>query len=193
MSPAARMLLPHVLRRWKALAGAAGATVALTAADLAKPWPLALLVDRLLEHREAPFSLDAHDVRLLVAVAAVTIAIALVEAGAQYASDLWLQAAGERITHDLRTRVYEHLQRLSLGFHQQRQKGDLVTRVTGDVNAMGDLFSQSLGAMVEAALLAVGMTVVLAVIDPVLAVVAIATAPLTGVLSFVYRRRVRTQ
>ena len=131
--------------------------------------------------------------RLLVAVAAVTIAIALVEAGAQYASDLWLQAAGERITHDLRTRVYEHLQRLSLGFHQQRQKGDLVTRVTGDVNAMGDLFSQSLGAMVEAALLAVGMTVVLAVIDPVLAVVAIATAPLTGVLSFVYRRRVRTQ
>ena len=131
--------------------------------------------------------------RLLVAVAAVTIAIALVEAGAQYASDLWLQAAGERITHDLRTRVYEHLQRLSLGFHQQRQKGDLVTRVTGDVNAMGDLFSQSLGAMVEAALLAIGMTVVLAVIDPVLAVVAIATAPLTGVLSFVYRRRVRTQ
>ena len=193
LSPAARMLRPHILRRWKALAGAAGATVALTAADLAKPWPLALLVDRLLAHREAPFSLDAHDVRLLIAVAAVTIAIALVEAAAQYASDLWLQAAGERITHDLRTRVYDHLQRLSLGFHQQRQKGDLVERVTGDVNAMGELFSQSLGAMVEAALLAVGMTVVLAVIDPVLAVVAIATAPLTAVLSFVYRRRVRTQ
>ena len=73
------------------------------------------------------------------------LAIAIVEAGAQYASDLWLQAAGERISHDLRVRVYEHLQRLSLGFHQQRQKGDLVTRVTGDVNAMGDLFSQSLG------------------------------------------------
>ena len=100
------MLRPHILRRWKALAGAAAATVALTAADLAKPWPLALLVDRLLAHRDAPFTLDAHDVRLLVAVAAVTIAIALVEAGAQYASDLWLQAAGERITHDLRVRVY---------------------------------------------------------------------------------------
>ena len=43
------------------------------------------------------------------------------------------------------------------------------------------------------AVMAVGMTVVLAVIDPVLALVAVATAPLTGVLSFVYRRRVRTQ
>ncbi|MEA2320057.1 MAG: ATP-binding cassette, subfamily bacterial, partial [Solirubrobacteraceae bacterium] len=169
MTAAGRMLRPHVVRRWRALAGAAAATAALTAADLAKPWPLALVVDRLLAHRTAPFTLDAGDVRLLVVVAAVVLAIALVEAAAQYATDLWLQAAGERISHDLRVRVYEHLQRLSLGFHQGQQKGDLVTRVTGDVNAMGDLFSQSLGEMVQAALLSVGMTVVLLLIDPVLA------------------------
>ena len=48
LSPAARMLRPHVVRRWKALAGAGGATVALTLADLAKPWPLALVVDKVL-------------------------------------------------------------------------------------------------------------------------------------------------
>jgi ABC-type multidrug transport system fused ATPase/permease subunit len=193
LSPAARMLRPHVLRRWKALAGAGGATVALTLADLAKPWPLALVVDKVLGQRQAPFTLDGSDVRLLAAVAALVLVIALVEAGAQYASDLWLQAAGERISHDLRIRVYEHLQRLSLGFHQQRQKGDLVTRVTGDVNAMGDLFSQSLGAMVQAALLSLGMAVVLLVIDPVLALVSFATAPLLMTLSYVYRRRVRSQ
>jgi ABC-type multidrug transport system fused ATPase/permease subunit len=187
------MLRPHVVRRWKALAGAGGATAALTAADLAKPWPLALIVDRLLAHRTAPFTLDAGDARLLAAVAAVVLAIAVVEAVAQYASDLWLQAAGERISHDLRVRVYEHLQRLSLGFHQGRQKGDLVTRVTGDVNAMGELFSQSLGEMVQAALMSAGMTVVLLVIDPVLALVALATAPLMATLSYVYRRRIRSQ
>ena len=143
--------------------------------------------------RRRPFELTDADARLLAAVAAVVLLIAVVEAGAQYATDLWLQAAGERISHDLRVRVYDHLQRLSLGFHQQRQKGDLVTRVTGDVNAMGDLFSQSLGAMVQAALLSIGMTVVLLVIDPVLALVALATAPLMAALSYVYRRRVRTQ
>ena len=65
--------------------------------------------------------------------------------------------------------------------------------MTGDVNAMGDLFSQSLGEMVQAALLSLGMTVVLLVIDPVLALVSLATAPLMAVLSYVYRRRVRTQ
>ena len=56
MSPAARMLRPHVMRRWRALAGAGGATLVLTATDLAKPWPLALVVDRLLDPRTAPFS-----------------------------------------------------------------------------------------------------------------------------------------
>ena len=48
VSPAARALRPYVQRQWKALAGAGGATGVLTAADLAKPWPLALVVDQLL-------------------------------------------------------------------------------------------------------------------------------------------------
>jgi ATP-binding cassette, subfamily B, bacterial len=193
MTPAARMLRPLVARRWRALAGAGLATLVLTAADLAKPWPLALVVDRVLAHRDVPFTLDPGDIRLLAAVAAVTLLIAIAEAGAQYASDLWLQSAGERISHDLRVRVYEHLQRLSLGFHQGRQKGDLVTRVTGDVNAMGDLFSQSLGEMVQAALLATGMTIVLLVIDPVLALVSLCTSPVLAGLSYAYRQRVRSQ
>ena len=193
MTAAGRMLRPHVVRRWRALAGAAGATVALTAADLAKPWPLALIVDRLLAHRSAPFELTEGDARLLAAVAGVVLVIAVVEAVAQYAADLWLRAAGERISHDLRVRVYDHLQRLSLGYHQRRQKGDLVARVTSDVDAMGELFSQSLGEMVQAALLSIGISVVLLFIDPLLALVALATAPAMAALSYVYRRRVRVQ
>ena len=47
--------------------------------------------------------------------------------------------------------------------------------------------------MVQAALLALGMAVVLLVIDPVLALVSFATAPLLMTLSYVYRRRVRSQ
>jgi ABC-type multidrug transport system fused ATPase/permease subunit len=141
VSPAARVLRPYVARQWRALAGAGAGTAVLTAADLAKPWPLALVVDRLLAGRDAPFELGASDWRLLAAVAALVLAIAVAEAVAQFACDLWLQSAGERITHELRIAVYDHLQRLSLGFHHRRQKGDLVTRVTGDVDAMGTLFS----------------------------------------------------
>ena len=193
MSPAARALRPFVLREWRALAGAGGASVALTAADLAKPWPLALVVDRLLDERSAPFALESADIRLLALVTALVLAIALVEAAAQYFADLRLQVAGERIAHELRISVYDQLQRLSLRFHQRRQKGDLLTRVTGDVNAMGDLFAQSLGPMVQSALLSVGMLAVLLWLDPLLALVAVATSPLLAAVSWVYRRRVRSQ
>ena len=193
MSPAARALRPYVTREWRALAGAGGATGALTAADLAKPWPLALVVDRLLDGRTAPFELAGADLRLLAVVAALVLGIALVEAAAQYIADLGLQVAGERIAHELRVSVYEQLQRLSLGFHQGRQKGDLLTRVTGDVNAMGDLFAQSLGQIAQAALLSAGMLAVLLWLDPVLALVALSTSPLLAVVSWVYRRRLRSQ
>ena len=193
MSAPARMLRPYFARQWRALTGAAGATVALTAAELAKPWPLALVVDHLLDGRAAPFELDAADWRLLAAVAALVLGIALVEAVARYACDLWLQSAGERITHELRIDVYDHLQRLSLGFHQRRQKGDLIARVTGDVDAMGSLFSQSLGEVVEAGLLAVAMVAVTFVLDPVLGLVSLATLPIVAIVSVVYRRRVKAE
>ena len=54
-----------------------------------------------------------------------------------------------------------------------RQKGDLLTRVTEDVNDMGELFSDTLGEMLQSALLALGMTVVLLFIDPVLALLSL--------------------
>jgi ATP-binding cassette, subfamily B, bacterial len=189
---AARLLRPYMARQWRALAGAGGATGVLTAAELAKPWPLALVVDHLLS-RDIPFELGADDWTLLAAVAALVLAIHVAEAGARYLSDLWLQSAGERIAHELRVSVYDHLQALSLSYHQRRHKGDLLTRVTGDVNAMGDLFAQQVGAIAQAVLLTVGMTVVLLVIDPVLALVSLATTPLLAALSFVYRRRVKSR
>jgi ABC-type multidrug transport system fused ATPase/permease subunit len=63
--------------------------------------------------------------------------------------------------------------------------------VTGDVNAMGNLFAEQLGEIAQAALLGVGMTIVLLFLDPVLALVSLATSPLLLAISWVYRRRVR--
>ncbi len=188
MSSGSRALRPYVLRQWRALAGAGAGTAVVAAAELAKPWPLALIVDHLIGDRTAPFEVDAG---LLAIVGGLILAIAVAESAATYFSGLWMQSAGERITHELRIAIYDHLQRLSLAFHQRTQKGDLLTRVTEDVNDMGELFSDTLGEMLQSALLAVGMTVVLLLIDPVLALLSLATAPILVFVSFVFRRRVR--
>ena len=183
---------PFVTRQWRALAGAGASSVLLAAAELAKPWPLALVIDELLSGREGSFTLDQGDLRLLALLALLVVAIAAADAIAQYCADLWLQSAGERITHELRVAVYAHLQRLSLGFHQRRQKGDLVNRLTGDVTAVGTLFSDSLGSIAQQGLLLLGMLVVVFVLDPVLGLVSVAMMPALAAVSLVYRRRVRT-
>ncbi len=181
-------LRPYVLKQWRALLGASAATLVLALAELAKPWPIALIVDHLIGDRQAPFDLDMG---FLLAVGALILAIAVAESAATYFSGLWMQSAGERITHELRVAVYDHLQRLSLAFHQRTHKGDLLTRVTEDVNDMGELFSDTLGEMLQSALLAAGMTIVLLYIDPVLALFSLVTAPLLVVVSFIFRRKVR--
>jgi len=165
----ARLLAPFLTRHWRALAASGVSTVVLTVAELAQPWPLKIVIDRLLG--EGTTSLTTSELVLLGALAGLVVAIALAGAVASYVSDLLLNRAGERIVHDLRIAVYAHLQRLSLRFHDTRSKGDLVTRVTGDVDSIGTLFSQSVGSIAQSGLLLFGMVAVTLVLDPLLALV----------------------
>jgi ATP-binding cassette subfamily B protein len=192
MASSTRFLRSYLARQWRALAVAGASTGFLTVADLAKPWPIKLVIDYIVAGREGAFELRAHDLQLLGAIAGLVLAIALTEATATYYSDLSLKRAGERIAHDLRIAVYAHMQRLSLAFHERRQKGDLVTLVTSDVNSVGQAFSESLGAMAQAALLFVGMLVVSFLLDPLLTVAVFLVSPVLALVTFRYRRKIRS-
>ena len=58
MTSPSRVLRPYILRQWRALTGAGLATGVLAAAELAKPWPLALIVDHVLEQRTGAVRAD---------------------------------------------------------------------------------------------------------------------------------------
>lgn len=178
-------------RHWRSLGlGGLGALL-ITLADLASPFPLALVIDRVLQNGDGPFALSPEDTRMLAFLVAAVVLIAVVAAFGSYIADLSLQRAGEQITHDLRLKTYEHLQRLSLEFHDRRRTGDLVTRLTGDVNAVGSLFSSVIGNMVQAGLVLAGMAAVAVWLDPALAIVLFAASPILIVVTHGFRRRVR--
>ncbi|NUR08728.1 MAG: ABC transporter ATP-binding protein [Nocardioidaceae bacterium] len=185
-------VLLHYLRpHGGALVGAALSTVAVTLAELAAPWPLKIAIDSLVSGRGTHFDLSPADVSLLVGLAALVLGIAAVDALATFSSSYWLNRSGESIVHDLRTATYEHLQKLSLAFHSNRPTGDLVARVTSDVNAVGDLFAQTLGTLTSSVLVLVGMFAVTFWIDPVLAVVAFLVSPVLLATSLHYQKRIR--
>ena len=101
------MLRPHVGAQRSALGVAGLSTIFLVAAELAKPFPLKFIIDRLLAENGAPrpFDLDRWDLLFLAGVAELVLAIAVVEAIASYQMDLRFRRAGEKIAHSLRVAV----------------------------------------------------------------------------------------
>ncbi|MDX6537510.1 MAG: hypothetical protein QOD37_1851 [Gaiellales bacterium] len=187
------VLKPYVKQQWPPLVIAAIATLVIAAADVAAPIPLAYLIDHVLQKGGAvDFSAFTNsDYRTIAYVGLAVLAIAAAEAIATYQSDLRLELAGERIIHELRLAIYSQLQRLSISFHSRLQTGDLVTRVTGDVNAIGDIFAGSMGALVSSFLTFLLMLGASLYIDPVLALCAFAVTPVLALLSLWFRKRAR--
>jgi ATP-binding cassette, subfamily B, bacterial len=190
MSDAARMLRSCAAEEWRALAVAAVSTLAVVVSYLARPLPLALAVDQILDH-SAPFELTSGDQRMLIALAGLVLGIVLLNTLGSHFADDSLENAAERIVHRLRVATYSRLQRLSLAFHERRRTGELVSHVTGDVNAVGSLFADSLGGLTSAGMVLLGMLTVSLIVDPLVAVTAFAAAPALAFISFRYQPRVR--
>jgi ABC-type multidrug transport system fused ATPase/permease subunit len=188
-----RLLRPYLLRHWWALAGAMIGTAMMTVASLATPWPLKFAIDHIAERAAdgGGFELTREDWWLLVGLALSVLVIAAVGAISSFYVDYWLNRSGERIVHALRVATYAQLQRLSLAFHARRHKGDLVTRVTGDVNAVGTLFADTLGALSSAILTLIGMFVVCMILDPVLTGLVFLMAPPLYLVIRHYQRAVK--
>jgi ATP-binding cassette subfamily B protein len=193
VSGSSHVLARYFRKEWRALGIGTGSTILFTLAELAAPVPLALVVERVLHKGGADggFELTSGDLWLLAAAAALLLAISLVRGVVAYVGDVLLTRAAERIVHELRLATHFHLQRLSLVFHARRHTGDLVTRVTGDVNSVGRLFAESLANVLSAILLLTGMVIVSVLIDPVLALVAFAVTPLLALVSFRARMQVK--
>jgi ATP-binding cassette, subfamily B, bacterial len=190
------VLKPYVSQQWPPLLVAAIATLVLAGADVASPLPLAYLIDHVLTVGGKGTGVDlsdftSSDYHTIAYVGLAVLAIAAAEAIATYQSDLQLELAGERIIHELRLAIYAQLQRLSISFHARLATGDLVTRVTGDVNAIGDIFAGSLGALVSSSLIFLLMLGASLYIDPVLALCAFSVTPVLALLSFWFRKRAR--
>ena len=78
--------------------------------------------------------IGAHRYHLLTRVILVYLGIVFVGQIIGAASGYWMNIAGQRLLHTLRTALYDHLQMLSLSYYDNKRTGDLVSRVTGDVS-----------------------------------------------------------
>ena len=115
-----------------------------TAMSLAGPWPLKIILDNVVGSHKPPGWLDAlrfidlgGDKMELAAVAgAAVLVIALVGALASYIDNYYTESVSQWVAHDLRMRVYDHLQRLSLGYYDTHQTGPILSTLTSDIKTI---------------------------------------------------------
>jgi ATP-binding cassette, subfamily B, bacterial len=188
------------VRPYRAPVAVGGALVlVVAAADIATPWPLKVVVDNVL--RGQPLSGVAGDLfsslpgsgpdAILTAAVVLLIGLVVVNAFADYLSSYVLAGIGQRVMADLRSQVFVHLQRQSLLYHDRQRLGDLMTRITSDVAQVQDMLVTSLSVLIPNVTLLIGIVVVMFVVDPEFALIALSVAPVLFVVIFINTRRIK--
>jgi subfamily B ATP-binding cassette protein MsbA len=166
-----------------------------SAADLLEPWPLKVVLDYVIGSKLPPAWLAAwmHGPHgrftVLNGATAAVLVIALIGAISSYTEKYLSTTIGKRVGYDLRHTLYHHVQRLSLSFYEHRQTGDMVVRLTADIDAVEDFITGSvLGMVLDVATLA-GMLAVMFYLDWRFALIGLSIAPiLFAVVSHVVHR-----
>jgi ATP-binding cassette subfamily B protein len=102
------------------------------------------------------------------------------------------QATGQRITTDLRDSLFAHIQGLDQAWFEKNPVGRIMTRLTGDVEALNDLFTSGLVSIFGDVVTLFGIAGVLFWLNPRLALVALTVVPLLLTVTLLFRARVRT-
>jgi len=168
-------------------------------ANLLEPWPLKIVLDNVLKSRPMQGWLNSwiaswlgqDQLRILEFAALAVLAIAIVGAGCSYIEKYVTTSVGQWVTHDLRRTLYSHIQRLSLAYHDHKQTGDLISRITGDIDAIQSFIASSLlDALINSITLA-GMLGVMLYLNWRFTLIALSVAPLLFLVVFSYTRRIK--
>ncbi len=170
-----------------------------SAAGLLEPWPLKIVLDSVLSSKPLHGWFNAlivshvgYDKQAILKFAAASVlAIAVLGAACSYAEKYVTTSVSQWVMHDLRRTLYYHIQRLSLAYHDSKQTGDLISRVTSDIDAIQSFIASGLlGAGINVLMLA-GMVGVMLYLNWRFTLIALSVAPLLFVVVFSYTRRIK--
>jgi ATP-binding cassette subfamily B protein len=189
------LLKPHIKLLMVGLAAVVGEGVA----DLLQPWPLKIVLDNVLQSRQIHGWLNrfilatagTDKVAILRFAAIAVLVVAVIDAVCTYSDKYVTTSVGQWVVHDLRRTLYHHIQRLSLAYHDRKQTGDLISRVTNDIDAIQSFITSGLlGALVNCLTL-FGMIGVMLYLNWQFTLIALSIAPVLFVVVYSYTRRIK--
>ncbi len=198
-SPRALKIIDLVRPHWKALTLAFVAVLGETLAGILEPWPVKVVVDNILQSKPLPgllsrtvsgiFGQGPYAV-LNFAVAAVA-GIAIVGAVSAYFEKYLTTSVSQWVGHDLRRTIYHHIQRLSLEEHDKARTGDLITRVTSDIEVIQAFIDTALLGILVSLMTLAGMIGVMFYLNWRFTLIALSVMPVLFAVVYRYTWRIK--
>ena len=190
-------LIGLLLLHWKALSLGLLSALGSVAADILQPLPLKVVIDNVLGTKALPawfpawLSFGGNKLAMLNFAVLSVVIIALLNAASSYVQSLSMTTVGQWVMHDLRSTLYHHIQRLSLSYHDRSQTGDLITRVTSDIDTVQAFIASALMDTIIDVLSLIGMISVMFYFNVTFTLISLSVAPLLFLFVYKYTHRIK--
>src|SRR5215211_3318926 len=158
-----------LFRAYRARLGAVLALIVLSSALGAIP---AFLIRDIFDH-----ALPEGDLLLLDILVAAMVGIAVLTGALGVVQTLLSNQVGQQVMHDLRTSVYEHLQRLSLAFFTRTRTGEVQSRLANDIGGVQEVVTSTATSIVSNSTTVLATVVAMVFLDWKLAAFSLALLP----------------
>ncbi len=172
-------ILKHAKPYWKYLIITGISLLVITALNLVTPWKVRELIDVLSDEQ------ISGKITIIRNISIILVGAYMARAVFTYLYRYLSHVAAWKLVADMRVLVYEHLQKLSLSFYQDKQTGQLMSRAINDTAALEVLIAHAVPDLVTNILILIGTGTLLFVINPLLAALTLIPIPfliLGGVL-----------
>ncbi len=168
-----------------------------TVTTLIIPWPMKLIFDNVLSDKAWPELLKpiqylltgSGNMQILLILCGSMIGIALVRGFFAYYQLFLTSRIGYLLVYTLRGALFNHLQRLSLSFHNKTRTGELLSKLTSDTNNLKDVFADSALTFTTHVLTVTGMLVIMFYLNFQLGLIVLISFPLLFfAIYFIYSR-----
>jgi len=173
------LLRPHRRALWLVLA----VVLAENAAAMAGPYLVKVGIDS-----GIPAMVAGAGPGRLVTVVTLLVLATLAQAACRRAFLVLTGRIGQDLLLELRRRVFDHFQRLSVAFHERYTSGRVISRLTSDIDAISELLDTGLDGLVTAVLSVASIAVILLLLDLPLGLVTLVVFPLLVLLTRWFRR-----
>ncbi len=181
-----RLILPRLLEcmlpHWHLMLGALVTMLFTAAVDLAPPWLIRYTIDEVL---------PSGDLRGVWLVAGALLGLSILAGLVNFFRRYLMPYTGQKIVFELRNAVFRHLTRLSFSFYDAARTGDIMSRVTADINVLSRFFGRLAVTVVANIVMLLGILVILFVWSWRLGVAYLLFLPILLIGVWAYAVRVR--